>query len=133
MNILTWLAPVVLCTACTSAGTSNSQSAQFDVRSLSTRDADLAHECDEALDFFALDQSKIPQALRYELALTFQKFDKHCLRFGYKLLGPETTPYNMEHQQKLRDQLRRNGHEGQSFSRTYSGGHRSPPLFYGYQ
>ena len=112
-----------------SPGTS---AAQLQVQKLSLREANLAYECSDALDFLLLNPADTSPAIRNELGRIRQQFDNFCPRFGYRPFTRETAKYNENVRGTLNPRLRQSHPDAPSGTRVYDSNGRDPPLFSGY-
>ncbi|MBX3665747.1 MAG: DUF4124 domain-containing protein [Burkholderiales bacterium] len=108
-----------------------SQTSKLD--NLTVRQADIVFDCMEAVDNVV---NREPDAILLDVALQksiIAGFEKHCPALGFQSpLYSASRDFNIRYSKAAKEILEKNGHTGPSYSRTYSGGRRSPPLFSGY-
>lgn len=103
-----------------------------DLTKLSDRQANLYHECYDALHYLQLDPKKTSTAIVMQLDTIRMQFDKFCQPLGFKKHSPATVDFNLEHFQSARAILDKRNPNTPIGTRVYSDRGREPAIFEGY-
>jgi|LNFM01.2.fsa_nt_gb hypothetical protein len=103
------------------------------LNNLTVRQADIVFDCAEAVENVV---NREPGSILLDLSeqkSIIAGFERHCPALGFQSpLGPSTREFNIRYSRTAEEMAKKSGHDGPSYSRTYSGGRRSPPLFSGF-